>query len=422
MKGLEFLFDPKKLIASSDSGNISNKITYINKDGNIDSINIPSIIGIDAETTPSNLGEDASKNASFAEEMKLHVNIKSNALPKNRTNAFYTVGEYAQITTEENLEETSVDAKDKLGNEIHVVTTLTGLALAAWKTNKADEIQVPLSIGLPIEEAKKTTDEKLQVYIGKHIVTAIDGPYKGQTITIEITDVQVNVEGVTSYLGLAYDLVNGEFKDTEFGSKIGAEFAIADLGAGTFDIGLYDEAGLNPHKSTNYPIGTNLYIERIMNDIVQMPAFERRVARAKRAGIEPKITFTREEFMRKFIKPVIARVIEEPKYTPVYNVTWGPQTEDATEIVVKHMKDYADEIISKVDLFMAKTNVPQMVLVGGGLLFGYAFLKELQEEDCVFPPNLQEASYFTSKSFLLRSIIELAKQEQSKTKTKTKVK
>lgn len=412
MKTLDFLFNQDTLIAGVDSGNISNKVTYINEKGDIDSINVPSIIGINADTTAADLGEMEGESKSFPDEYILHVNINSPALPKNRTNAYYTVGEYAQITAQsQDLLETSGEAKDKLGAEIHVVTTLTALALAAWKANKSDKINIPLSFGLPIEEARRTAKDKLDIFMGEHTVSAVDGPYKGKTITLNITDVKANVEGVTSYLGLIYDLVEGQIVKTKFRSQLHKEFAVSDLGAGTFDIGLFDENGLNSRKSTNYSIGTNVYIDRIMQEIINMPEFEKIVARAKRSNITPKITFSREEFMRKFIKPVIHKSIQDSEYTPIYEVTWQSKTADATEIIEKHMKAYADEIQAKIDAYFTSTNIGQMIIVGGGLLFGYKFLKHLEEEDCLFPPNLIESSFFTSKAYLLKNITsEIAKQ------------
>lgn len=406
MPKLDFLFKKDFLIAGVDSGNISNKITYIDQKGNVVSLNIASIIGENAETTAEDM-PDESRDKSFPDDMILHLHIKSKALPKNRTNAYYTVGEYAQIATnnKENLKETSIDARDKLGNEIHVVTTLAGLALAAWKSGKANRVDVPLSFGLPIEEAKQASSEKLNVYIGEHEITAIKGPYKGETITINITDVQLNVEGVTSYLALAFDLVDGEVVETDFSSEIQDEFAIADLGAGTLDLALYDENGLNSTKSTNFMIGTNKYIDLIMKEAVEMKEFDSIRARFERVNQTPKISFTREEFMRKFIKPEIDKMLKNPKYSPNFMATWQSKTANITKIVDKYTKEYAEEVKDKVIRYFVDTNVGQMIIVGGGLLFAYKYLEELTEEDCLFPPNLSQASFFTSKAYLLKNII-----------------
>lgn len=412
MEKLDFLFKKDYLVAGVDCGNISNKITYIDQDGNIGALNIASIIGENAETTAEDM-PDESKDKSFPNDMILHLHIKSKALPKNRTNAYYTVGEYAQIATndKDNLRETSSDARDKLGNEIHVVTTLAGLALAAWKSDKGDKVDVPLSFGLPIEEAKQASSEKINIYKGEHEITAVNGPYKGKTITINVTDVQLNVEGVTSYLALVFDLVDGAVVETEFSSQIHDEFAVADLGAGTLDLALYDENGLNSTKSTNYSLGTNKYIDSIMQEAVELKDFASVRSRFERVNKTPKISFTREEFMRKFIKPEIEKMIKNPKYTPVFKATWQSKTGDITKIVEKHINQYAEEVKDKIIRYFVDTNVGQMIIVGGGLLFAYQYLVELKEEDCLFPPNIEEASFFTSKAYLLKNIIsEIEKQ------------
>ncbi|MGE7609843.1 hypothetical protein ACQKML_25055 [Peribacillus frigoritolerans] len=412
MTKLDFLFKEDYLIAGVDSGNISNKITYIDQKGNVVSLNIASIIGENAETTAEDM-PDESADKSFPDDMILHLHIKSKALPKNRTNAYYTVGEYAQISTNDknNLRETSSDARDKLGNEIHVVTTLSGLALAAWKSGKGNKVDVPLSFGLPIEEAKQASSEKINLYMGEHEITAIKGPYKGKTITINITGVQLNVEGVTSYLALAFDLVDGEVVETEFSSQIHDEFAIADLGAGTLDLALYDENGLNSTKSTNHLIGTNKYIDLIMKEAAELKEFDSIRARFERVNKTPKISFTREEFMRKFIKPEIDKMVKKPKYSPVFKATWQSKTADITGIVEKYTNQYAEEVKDKVIRYFVDTNVGQMIIVGGGLLFAYQYLAELKDEDCLFPPNIDQASFFTSKAYLLKNIIaEIEKQ------------
>ncbi len=412
MTKLDFLFKKDYLIAGVDSGNISNKITYIDQKGNVVSLNIASIIGENAETTAEDM-PDESRDKLFPDDMILHLHIKSNALPKNRTNAYYTVGEYAQIATnnKENLRETNSEARDKLGNEIHVVTTLAGLALAAWKSGKENKVDVPLSFGLPIEEAKQASAEKINLYKGTHEITAVKGPYKGKTITINISDVQLNVEGVTSYLALAFDLVDGEVVETEFSSQIHNEFAIADLGAGTLDLALYDENGLNSTKSTNYSIGTNKFIDSIMNEAANLEEFASIRARFERVSKTPKISFTREEFMRKFIKPEIEKMIKKPKYTPVFKATWQSKTGDITKIVEKYTEEYAEEVKDKIIRYFVDTNVGQMIIVGGGLLFAHQYLEELKDEDCLFPPNIEEASFFTSKAYLLKNIIaEIEKQ------------
>ncbi|OIK03931.1 ParM/StbA family protein [Bacillus sp. MUM 13] len=414
MSKLDFLFKEDYLLAGVDSGNISNKVTYIDESGNFVSLNIASIIGENAETTAEDIAEE-SRDKSFPEDMILHLQIKSKALPKNRTNAFYTVGEYAQIATgkKENLKETSSEVKDKLGNEIHVVTTLAGLAMAAWKSGKEDRVNVPLSFGLPIEEAKQASSEKINIFLGEHEITSIKGPYKGKTVTINITEVQLNVEGVTSYLALAFDLVNGEIVETDFSSKINNEFAIADLGAGTLDLALYDENGLNSIKSTNYFIGTNKYIDNIMQEAIELKEFDSIRSRFERVQQVPKITFTREEFMRKFIKPEIDKLLKNPKYKPVFKATWQSKTGDITGIVAKHAKAYAEEVKDKVLRYFVDTNVGQMIMVGGGLLFAQQYLADMQEDDCLFPPNLEEASFFTSKAYLLKNIIsQIEKQSQ----------
>ena len=52
-----------------------------------------------------------------------------------------------------------------------------------------------------------------------------------------------------------------------------------------------------------------------------------------------------------------------------------------------------------------------MIIVGGAF-FADQYLEELKYEDCLFPPSIDEASFFTSKAYLLKNIIaaEIEKQ------------
>lgn len=104
-------------------------------------------------------------------------------------------------------------------------------------------------------------------------------------------------------------------------------------------------------------------------------------------------------------------MVLNPKYSPVFKATWQSKTADITKIVDKYTKEYAEEVKDKVIRYFVDTNVGQMIIVGGGLLFAYKYLAELKDEDCLFPPNIDQASFFTSKAYLLKNIIaEIEKQ------------
>ncbi|MCJ2389057.1 hypothetical protein MPH61_23440 [Peribacillus muralis] len=74
MTKIGFIFKEDYLIAGVDSGNVSNKITYIDQNGNVVMLNIASIIGENAETTAEDM-PDESADKSFPGDMILHLHI-----------------------------------------------------------------------------------------------------------------------------------------------------------------------------------------------------------------------------------------------------------------------------------------------------------------------------------------------------------
>jgi plasmid segregation protein ParM len=398
----------ERFIAGSDSGNDSNKISVINEKGNIESSTISSVIAPAPTSKAVDLGRDKRKGT----DKVLHVYIESDALPSNKKSSYYYVGEYAK-TKKDVVQPHYYDkaggseSQQKSGNEIHAVTTLTALALKAWEKG-LDKATVDLSVGIPIREYKDTEGELLEKqYKGKHLVRSVDGIYAGEEVILNIENVFVYVEGVTSYMGITINMKDGDLEVTSEAEKIGEEFGVADLGAGTLDAAVYNEYGLDSEKSDNEHIGTNKYIDEIIKEISNAEIFED--VRNEIPDTMDKTPYrTREEFIEKVIKPVVDKMIsdKEGEYQPKFKVEWlfSEDTETVTKIILKHMKAYSEEALGYIKKFRAENRIKNMVLVGGGLLFAYYYFK--QEKHFIMPANLEQSAYFTSRAYAIKNYLE----------------
>ncbi|MBM7554521.1 ParM/StbA family protein [Thalassobacillus pellis] len=363
---LEALYKGNVLITGTDSGNTSNKVSFLNQLGDIESFTIPTII---APAPSSKVTDMAKRKQAMTGEQLLHVRVESQALPANETTAYFYVGEYAKDKA--GKIEPHADAEQKFNNKLHIVTTLTGLAVAAWRAGKA-EVQVPYSGGLPVEEYKNVGPEKVLAQLqGTHVIEALDGAYEGKRVTLTIREGTVHVEGVTSSLALGFTITRGELSELPLGEVIGDDFALGDLGAGTLDLALHTELGFDKNKSTNKRIGTNPYIDAILEEIAQMEAFQEVHRLLEETGEEGQPYRTREEFMRKVVIPGVMEMVAGTDPSDVrFTASWLFVKEvDVTPIVTKGIQAYAAEVTQALHTFWVTSHAEKFVLVGGGLLF-----------------------------------------------------
>lgn len=161
------------------------------------------------------------------------------------------MGAYAK--DQEDRQEPTVDemgkTEDKFSQKnkkLHLIPLFTSMAVAAARIGK-EEVSVPFSGGMPIEDYKLRGEEQiLEMLYGEHTVEFLDGTYEGKKIKITINDGTMNVEGVSSVLALLFDIVNGEIVEVEgMDAEIGESYAINDLGAGTSDNAFFEDGELN---------------------------------------------------------------------------------------------------------------------------------------------------------------------------------
>lgn len=398
------------LLVGADSGNTSGKFSFLDEHGDMRSFVIPTVIA-PAPSSKIYL-EDVTKKDIPAVNL-LHLRINSRSLSTGNTNSFWYVGSYAkdkdkriepQIIMTSTTQEKS--SQKKYQNDLHVITTLAGLAVATILSSRT-EVTVPYSGGLPINEFKEIGEEKaLQAIKGDHEVEFIDGPFEKKIVRLHIHDGAVHVEGVTSSLALSFDIKKGELVETELGETLGENFALGDLGAGTTDNVLFTENGINKELSGKInPIGTNQFIDELMREIADIPEF----SPIREMIADDKIVpyKTREHFMSEVVESEIIKMVDDPEYQPVFKANWMYITNvDVTEKVLAKLEAYGDIQVKELMTFWAKAmNTSKFVLVGGGLLFGYPVFKNMKDR-FVFPPNLKDAQFFTSRSYLIANYLD----------------
>ncbi|WOE49642.1 hypothetical protein Q5P00_33830 (plasmid) [Bacillus thuringiensis] len=247
---------------------------------------------------------------------------------------------------------------------------------------------------------------------GEHTVEFLDGTYEGKKIKITINDGTMNVEGVSSVLAILFDIVNGEIVEVEgMDAEIGESYAINDLGAGTSDNAFFEDGELNKKLSTNTDLGTNKYIDEILKNIKER-FMENEILKSFMTDEIESPFKTREDFIQRLVMPEVEKMIEDDTYKPTFSVKWGPVKENVTDIVMDGMLKYAEDQKASLMKFWFKTNADKNIVVGGGVLFGYAGLRDLKEQDgFILPKNIQESAYFTSRSYLIANLLEQLNKE-----------
>jgi plasmid segregation protein ParM len=399
------LFKENILITGTDSGNRANKVSYIDLNGNVQSFTIPTIVAPGPATRVDDIQSSEIGNRGAADvpgESTLHLKIESSSLTKENQTSYWFVGEFAQ-NRKGKLEPKGTD-EQKYNNEKHIITTLAGIAVAAFKTKKT-KVTAPYSGGLPMAEYKKFGNQVIDAITGTHIVEAISGAFAGMRVEIEITDGLVQVEGMASTLALSFDVKKGELVTTKNVDQLENDFAAGDLGAGTNDYALFINGKIDDSLTFNTNNGTNTVIDQMMEAVRKAEVFADYRERLERANpndlVQPYPT--RESFIRQVIEPEIKKLIEDDKHELEFTCSWGPKrNKDVTDIILPLLNEHGQKVLDEVYLFWGKANVDHLAVVGGGLLLAWNTFRQVKDE-FIFPENILEAPYYTSKSYLIAS-------------------
>lgn len=380
------------IISGFDCGNSRQKVSYLDKENKIHNLEIPTVI---AEAPASKIELKSKRELTQKDTGLLHVRIKSNALNSGDQNKCWYVGSYAR-TLKNKLEPQIIngESEDKFNgsNTIQLVPLLTAMAVIAVR-NGEDKITIPFAGGIPIEEYKRKGEKPiLDMLLGEHHIEFLDGANEGKNIEVHIDEGEILVEGITSILAIEFDIKNGRLIKTPI--ELENDFAVADLGAGTTDFAVFKDGSLNKTLSTNTKVGTNTYIDEIIQNISNHKAFENLETQ------DIKIFKSRDEFNRMFIDEA-EKIIQDETYQPVFKISWGPvRNIDISQEILRGIEDYYNKQKQDIVRLWMETNVDKIVLVGGGLLFAYHYFKN-DKDIFTYPENLKDAPYLTSKSYLI---------------------
>ena len=143
-----------------------------------------------------------------------------------------------------------------------------------------------------------------------------------------------------------------------------------------------------------------MMIERVSD----MEEFER-----LRKNADSRITHAREDFVNRFIIPSMDVILKNGK-NPIFTASWAfIKNVDITEIVLETMESYANDVRDELlDFWGHKAMSAEAVhLVGGGALFGYKYLSQMEGFNFLPPRLLNESPFITARSYLINNFLEL---------------
>lgn len=395
-----------ELIAGCDGGNTKTKISYLSDEGHIVDLAIPTVIAAAAPST-FDLGTMIYDGEMIPTE-NLHVMVKSDALTLDKNSGFFYVGKSAYAQTES--EPIEPNGEEKHDSHLHLVVTLVGLALATAESGE-DQARINYRGGLPINEYKRYSQQLIKQLKGVHQITFIDGKHKDVTVTLDIYDGKILAEGVSSVYGLIFNVENNVIQHTPLYEQIREDgsFILADLGAETLDVAFYTKGGVSKQLSRSFDLGTNRFMDELVEEISSLPEFEPIVAKRPDA----RISRTREEFIGRFLENVTISRIKTGKDLS-YIASWGRIKDvDVTELIIDKIAAYGNEVINLLDDYWSDSasEAERLYLVGGGALFGYEAL--VQAEGYEFLPNdvLFSSPFVTARAYLVSNILSLQSEE-----------
>lgn len=397
-----------ELVTGCDGGNTKTKISYLSEEGNMVDLAIPTVIA-KAATSTIELGS-ALYDAEINPTENLHVMLESDALTNDLHHSYFYVGASAYRQDESIPQEPS--GEEKHDSQLHLIVTLVGLALAAAESGET-KARVNYHGGLPINEYKMYSQRLMKQLRGVHHITFVDGKHKGKTIEVDIYDGKILAEGVSSVYGLIFTVENGVLKHTPLYDQIKQDqsFIISDLGAETLDVAYYTAGGVSKHLSLSHDLGTNGYMDRLIEEISLLPEFDAR----RQKNPDARISRTREEFILRYLEKTTNERIKTGKDIS-YLASWGPtKNVDVTDQIIDQVGEYGNEVVSFLDEYWSAkaSDAERIYLVGGGTLFGYEVFKQAEGYDFLPDDIVFKSPFVTSRAYLIANII--SQQEATET-------
>jgi plasmid segregation protein ParM len=384
-----------ELFSGNDDGYMSLKQSYVTPDHEIKSLTLATQV-VEAEARKQRIAN----TTGASDEPFYHVRIRSTAplLGGVDNMRHYYVGDTAQIADVREIKQGDTTVK-KTESLTHLVVSLVAKAVAACESGKT-VIKNVHSYGMPVNDAKETyTSLDMSQMKGFHEITFLNSRYEDQVVYIHVTDTFPNPEAAQIPLALALDFQQGSLQPTPLAADIqNGNFAIADLGAGTLDIAIYDGSGrIIPRPSHSIQsvtqgnqevyFGTNHYIDRMI-----------KVTTNYFGAHNPVYMGSRERFIKKVLFPSFAESLTG-QALKFYASHQARKNEDITDLIMPILKEYANAVENYLNrIWDNNDEIEKFYLAGGGALFGYYFFQNLHQ--FTIPGEIANIPYLNSRAYL----------------------
>ena len=384
-----------ELFSGNDDGYMSLKQSFITPDHEVKSLTLATQV-VEAEARKQRIAN----TTGASDEPFYHVRIRSTAplLGGVDNMRHYYVGDTAQIAEATEIKQGDTTIK-KTESLTHLVVSLVAKALAACESGKRIVKNVH-SYGMPVNDAKERyTSLDMSQMKGYHEITFLNSRFEDQVVYIHVTDTFPNPEAAQIPLALALDFQQGSLQPTPLAADIqNGNFAIADLGAGTLDIAIYDGSGrIIPRPSHSIQsiakgdqdiyFGTNHYIDRMI-----------KVITGHFGANNPVYMGSRERFFKKVLLPSFKESLEGQPL--VFRASHqARKNENVNDLIMPILQEYANHIESYLNhIWDNNDEIEKFYLAGGGALFGYYFFQNLHQ--FTIPGEPSNIPYLNSRAYL----------------------
>lgn len=226
------------------------------------------------------------------------------------------------------------------------------------------QAKIYLGISLPVQEGKKksTRNKYKERILGTHHIEFLLTPeLEGVQVELNFAEVTVGIEGVSAALALA---ANSKEKESDEASNPNhntleniletATTLVADLGGGSWDFPIIspDEGVDNDFTTGDNRIGTNLYLDGIIEDAAHEGVFFR----------------SREELNQHLKNGVDEKAFE---------VRSGGRAKNIKHIVDNHLGKMAKHVMTKIEgKLLKRPDIEACFILGGGAILVPTYLEK----------------------------------------------
>jgi plasmid segregation protein ParM len=307
----------------------------------------------------------------------IHVQITSGALGESKSGKFIV----GQAAIEQEYFEEFTKGAQKWKSKQAVVQLITAAAIDAIQCGKFDigedgtlVAHYKLSCGLPVNDCKhedRRTHFKNKLLNHTHSVQFFNckPQYNGKIVKVKFHRVLVNSEGNAAHVELSRD---DDLKLRQDRPWTQDTYLIADLGGGTYDIGVIrDGKRIDSNLSKSFDLGVNPEIDKIIDEVADQYGYR----------------FPSRQAFEK-----VASHPEKP-YIILIN---GVEEVNIYEIAAKYLKPLAGQVLRRLaEVWQRVPEAKIAAFIGGGSVLLKSFIKEMNQGDnkrnLYFMPTAEEA-------------------------------